>query len=71
MNLRTRVMIIGGVAGALLGVSAAYVYLRSVPMQVDEEGRNRLPAVRPGDAIKLSLGVLGVLRLISGLGQPD
>jgi hypothetical protein len=64
-------MIIGGVAGALLGVSAAYVYLRSVPMQVDEEGRNRLPAVRPGDAIKLSLGVLGVLRLISGLGQPD
>lgn len=70
MNLRTRVLIIGGIIGALLGVGAAYLYLRSTPVEVDEEGRERLPAVPPGDAIKLSLGVLTVLKQITGLGRP-
>jgi hypothetical protein len=68
MNLRTRVMIIGGVLGALLGVSAAYLYVRSVPIEVDEEGRQRLPAIQPGKALAVSLGVLTVLRQITGLG---
>jgi hypothetical protein len=71
MNLRTRVMIIGGVIGALLGVSAAHLYLRSVPVEVDEEGRERLPAVQPGKALAVSLGVLTVLKQITGLGQPQ
>lgn len=69
MNLRTRVMMIGGVVGALLGVSAAYLYMRSVPIEVDEEGRERLPAVQPGKALAVSLGVLTVLKQITGLGQ--
>jgi len=68
MKLRTQVMIFGGVLGALLGVGAAYLYLRSTPIEVDEEGRERLPAVQPGDAIKVSLGVLAVLKQITGLG---
>ncbi len=71
MNLRTRVMIIGGVVGALLGVSAAYLYLRSVPADVDEEGRERLPSIQPGKALAVSLGVLTVLKQITGLGQPQ
>lgn len=70
MNLRTRVMIVGGIVGALLGVSAAYLYMRSVPIEVDEEGRARLPAVQPGRALAVSVGVLTVLRQITGLGQP-
>jgi hypothetical protein len=68
MKLRTQVMIFGGVLGALLGVGAAYLYLRSTPVEVDEEGKERLPAVQPGDAIKVSLGVLAVLKQITGLG---
>ena len=71
MNLRARIMIIGGVVGALLGVGAAYLYLRSAPIEVDEEGRERLPAVPPGKAIAVSLGVLTVLKQITGLGQPQ
>ncbi len=71
MNLRTRVMIICGVVGALLGVSAAHLYLRSVPVGVDEEGRERLPSIQPSQALAVSLGVLTVLRQITGLGQPE
>ena len=70
MNLKTRVMIIGGVLGALLGVGAAYVYLRSVSIEEDEEGQQRLPSVQPGKALTVSLGVLTVLKQIAGLGQP-
>jgi hypothetical protein len=70
MNLRTRVMITGGVVGALLGVSAAYLYLRSIPIEVDAEGQERLPAIQPGKALTVSLGVLTVLKQITGLGRP-
>ena len=69
MKLRTQVLIVGGVLGALVGVGAAYLYLRSAPVEVDEEGNEQLPSVQPGEAIKLSLGVLGVLKQITGLGR--
>jgi hypothetical protein len=68
MNLRTRVLIIGGVLGALLGVSAAYLYLRSAYVEVDERGQERLPAVQPGRALTVGLGLLTVLKQIAGLG---
>lgn len=69
MNLRARVMIIGGVLGALLGVGAAYLYLQSTPVEVDQEGRERLPAVQPGKALTVSLGVMTVLKQVTGLGR--
>jgi hypothetical protein len=71
MNLRTRVMVIGGVIGGLVGAGAAYLYLRSTPVEVDEEGRERLPTVQPGKALTVTLGVLTVLRQVVGLGQAE
>jgi hypothetical protein len=71
MNLRTRVLIFGSILGALLGASAAYLYLRSVRVEVDERGHERLPAVSPGKALAVGLGALTVLRQITGLGQPS
>jgi len=70
VNLRTRVLILGGVVGALLGVGAAYLYLRSTPVTVDEEGNEKLPPVHSGKALTASLGVLTAIRQIVGLGQP-
>ena len=69
MNLRTRVLIIGGVLGALVGVGAAYLYLRSTPIEVDKEGQERLPSVQLGQALTASLGVLTALKQITGLSQ--
>ena len=68
MNLRTRVLIIGGIIGALLGVSAALLYLRSTDIEVDNEGREHLPPVQPAKALGVGLGTLTVLRQITGLG---
>lgn len=70
MNLRTRVLVIGGVLGALLGAGAAYLYLQSTPVDVDEEGQEQLPTLQPGKAITASLGVLTAIKQIVGLGQP-
>lgn len=71
MNVRMRVMLIGGVVGALLGVGAAYLYLQSNPVEVDAEGKERLPSVQPGKALTVGLGVLTVLKHIAGLGRPS
>ncbi|MBN1977954.1 MAG: hypothetical protein JW918_11185 [Anaerolineae bacterium] len=69
MNLKTRVMIVGGVVGALLGVGAAYLYMQSAGVAVDEEGNERLPAVQPAKALTLGLGVMTLLRQIAGMGK--
>ena len=68
MNLRTRVLMIGGVMGAMIGVTAAYLYLRSTPVEVDTEGNERLPSPAPGRALTIGLGILTVLKQIVGLG---
>ena len=70
MNLKTRVLILGGVLGALVGVGAAFLYLRSATVEANVEGQERLPAVQPGKALAILLGMLTVLKQIVGLGQP-
>lgn len=70
MKLRTKVLLFGGVVGALLGVGVAYLYLQSVPIEVDEEGQERLPSIQPSQALKAGLGLLTAIRQIIGLGQP-
>jgi len=70
MNLRTRVMLIGGLLGGLVGVLAAQLYLRSVAGKAVESDQPELASLEPGDAIKLVLSVLGVLKLVDGLGRP-
>jgi hypothetical protein len=68
VNLRTRLLVVGAVFGALIGVAAASLYLRSTPIQVNDEGEERLPSVSPGHALSVGLGVLSVLKQIVGLG---
>ncbi len=66
MKAKTRAMLISGLIGAAVGVLAGLLYYNSAPVEVDEDGREHLPPPKSGDALKLSLGVLGVLRSLSG-----
>lgn len=67
MNVRTKTLLVGGVIGALLGLLAAWIYVRDLP---EEKGREPvLPGIAPGDTLKLGLGVLGLLRQIAGLRE--
>jgi len=70
MNVRTRVMLIGGLAGGLIGVLAAQLYLRSAGVEAEKEEKAELPSLEPRDMIKLVLSVLGVLKLVDGLAEP-
>lgn len=70
MNQRTRVMVIGGLVGGVIGVLAAHLYLRSAERTLEEGEAVDLPSLEPGDLIKLALNLLGTLRLVSGLKQP-
>lgn len=70
MDTRTRVMIIGGIVGGLIGVLAAQLFLRSAERRAEAEGEAELPSLQPGDLIKLTLSVLGVLKLVDRLSEP-
>jgi hypothetical protein len=65
MNAKTRVMLIGGALGAAVGVLAGWLYYNSNEVQVDEEGIEHIAAPKPGEAVKLGLSVLGLLRSLS------
>ncbi len=61
LDWRTRTFVIGGVVGALLGVSAAYIYVNSV----EKDGKT--PELRPAEAVAIGLSLLGILRQIANM----
>jgi hypothetical protein len=67
MKLRARVILMGSILGAILGLGAAYLYLQSTAIEVDEEGEEHLPPVQPGKAITAGLGILTAIKQITGL----
>ncbi len=64
MNLRTRVLIVGGIIGAALGVAGGLLYWNS-NLTVDAKGEEQLEMPTPSSALQLGLGVITVLRQIT------
>lgn len=65
MKGRARVMLVGGLSGALVGLIGAWLYLRTV-----QSNRRSDPALpTPAELIKLGLSVVGVLRQVTDLGR--
>ncbi len=62
-NWKTTTLVIGGVVGALVGLSAAYLLIQRAEK---EQGRLQMNA---GEGIKLGLLVLGLLRQVAQLGE--
>lgn len=65
MNWRNKTLIIGAVAGLLIGLAGAYIVIQRA------EELNNLPEVSPADGVKVGLGVLGVLRLVADIAERD
>ena len=62
-NWKTRVMIAGGLVGALLGLGAGYLFIQAS----EESGGPQ--KVSMGQAFKLAIAALGVVRQASLLGN--
>jgi hypothetical protein len=63
MTWRNKTLIIGAVAGLLLGLASAYIVIKR------SEEMNEMPQITPGDGVKIALGVLGVLRLVADVAE--
>ena len=62
VNWKTKVLIIGGLLGTLVGVASAYLLIQN---RKEEETLQ----VTPGEGVKLGVLVLGLLRSIATLGE--
>jgi hypothetical protein len=65
LNWRTKAFLVGGVVGAVLGLSAAYIYVNSV----EKEGVQ--PEIQPAEAVGIGLALLAILRQIANLHEGD
>lgn len=57
-------LVIGALAGAVVGVGTAYLMIRTA-----EENESGPPQITTGDALKTSLNVIGIVRAIAALGN--
>jgi hypothetical protein len=64
-NWKGRVLLMGSVAGALTGLVAAYLLVR----RAEEKGVE--PRLEAGEGIRLGLLLLGLLRQVSVLTEPE
>ncbi len=65
-NWRTKVIIISTVLGAMSGLVAGFLLSRTA-----EERGGGPPKVKTGDALRLIVGIIGLVRGIAALGNPD
>jgi hypothetical protein len=72
MKFEQKMLLIGGIAGALIGVAVAYLYVRNNEDRVAaiNEGRTEMVAkVSPKDALGVGISLVALVRQIVGLGQ--
>lgn len=64
LNWKNQTLLIGALIGSLTGLVAAYIIIKRA------EETEQQPKITTSDGVKLSLGVVGLLRLISELSSP-
>jgi hypothetical protein len=62
-NWRPKVLIVGAVIGAAVGLGAAYLFSQNA------ERMGAKPSISSGDGVRLGLLVLGLLRQVAALGD--
>jgi hypothetical protein len=66
-NWKPKVLVVGAVIGALVGVGAAYLYTQQSEREQGFEASN----FSAGDGVKLGLLLLGLLRSVADMGNKD
>jgi hypothetical protein len=61
---KTKMLIVGGVLGAVIGLGTAYLLVR----EAEEKGGGP-PEISTADAVKATVGVIGLMRGIASLGD--
>lgn len=64
MNWKTKTLLIGAIAGAVTGLLASYMLIQRAEQQ------ETTPKLSSGEGVKLGLGILGLLRLVSEFANP-
>ena len=60
---KSKFLIVGALVGLVSGLLAAFVIIQRA------EQKQIRPSINAGDGVKVGLGVLGVLKLISDIGD--
>lgn len=60
---KTKTLLLGGVIGALVGLSAAYLLIQRAEKEPDQV------QITAGERIKLGIQILGLLRQVAQLGE--
>lgn len=63
-NWKTQFLMIGTLAGAIVGAATAYLMIRTA-----EENESGPPQITTGDALKTSLNLISIIRTIAALGD--
>ena len=72
MKFEHKALLLGGIAGALIGLAAAYLYVKSNEGQIAavKAGEAQSVAkVSPREALGVGLSVVSLVRQIVGMGQ--
>ena len=68
MNWKTRVTLIGGFLGLLIGIASAMLYIRTVQGEQGDRDDVVLPEVKTTDLLPILMTAVGLVRTIAGLG---
>ena len=71
MKFEHKALLIGGVAGTLVGLAAAFLYLKANEDQIAaiEAGEaEAMKKISPGEALAVGLSLITLLRQIVGMG---
>lgn len=63
-NWKVKMLLIGTLAGALVGLSTAYLMART-----SEENKGGPPEIKTTDALRIGINAIGLIRGIAALGD--
>ena len=63
MDWQKKTILIGAIAGLAAGILAAYIVIQRA------ENEQVTPKLTTGDGVKIGLGILGVLRLVTDIAD--